>query len=529
MTRTRPSSACAAALFALALIAAPGLSAAAQAPTPRPLSLDDAFGIADSVSDAVHIARSAIKRAEGQQEKARSQYLPQIFGSLSYTRTLASEYSNLTGTTQGPPACSTFPIDSTLPLNQRVSQLENAFGCQPTSPFANLPFGQPNKYSLGVTLSQNVFTGGRLNASTNAAAAGIRSAGFTLTQAQAQLVLTVTQTYYDAALSDRLLEIARASLSQAETTLVQAQLGRQVGARPEFDVLRAQVTRDNQRPVVIQRMADQAIAHTRLAQLLRLPPEQPLTLTTELGDTTSAASARLSAIMAHPTDTATDARAPVRQAGEQVYAQHEGLTIARSQWWPQFTLSSAWGEVGYPSTYAPPPVNDFRTNWSVTGALTFPLFTGGNIHGDYVIAQANWRDAQAQMRIIRQTAQLDARDAVYRLMAAEANWKASVGTADLAARAYAIAEVRYKEGVSTQTELLDQRLALEQARANRAIAARDLQVARVRLALIRDLPATLPTNGIIVNTNQTTAISAPLTLQPAATPGAAANPFGVTP
>ncbi len=487
MTRTTITRAACAALALCAMRAASAASQSA-APPARPLSLDAAFSIADTVSDVVRIARQAIVRAEGQQEKARSQYLPQITGSISYTRTLASEYSNLTGTTSGPPPCSNFPIDSTLPIGQRVTQLENGFGCQPSSPFANLPFGQPNRYAFGVNLSQNIYTGGKLNASTNAAAAGVRSAGLTLTEAQAQLILTVTQTYYDAALSDRLVDIARASLSQAETTLVQAQLGRQVGARPEFDVLRAEVTRDNQRPIVIQRLADQAIAHTRLAQLLRLPPEQPLDLTTELGDTSAAASARLAEIIAHPSDTSTDARAPVRQAGENVFAQHEGITVAKSQWYPQFTLTSAWGKVGYPSSYAPPPVNDFRTNWSITGALAFPLYTGGNIHGDVVIAQANWRDAMAQMRIVRQTAQLDARDAVYRLMAAQATWTASVGTADLAARAYAIAEVRYKEGVSTQTELLDQRLALEQARANRAIAARDLQVARVRLALIEICP-----------------------------------------
>ena len=41
-------------------------------------------------------------------------------------------------------------------------------------------------------------------------------------------------------------------------------------------MLRAQVSRDNQRPIVIQRLADQAMAHTRLSQLLRLPPEQRL-------------------------------------------------------------------------------------------------------------------------------------------------------------------------------------------------------------------------------------------------------------
>ena len=365
-------------------------------------------------------------------------------------------------------------------------------------------------------------------ATSHAAAAGQRSATYALTQAQAQLILTITQSYYDAVLSDRLVEIARASLAQAETTLVQARLGQNVGTRPEFDVLRAQVSRDNQRPIVIQRRADQAMAHTRLSQLLRLPPEQPLELTTLLGDTTAAASARLAAITAHPTDTATDVRAPVLQAGQNVLAQQEGITIAKSSWFPQLTLSSAFGRVGYPATMVPPGWNTMRNNWTITGALNFPLFTGGNIHGDVMIAEANLREAQAQMRITRQAAQLDARDAAYRLMAAEATWEASVGTTQLAERAYEIALVRYKEGVSTQTELLDQRLSLEQARANRAVAARDLQVARVRLALIRDLPVATQNGGVVISTQQSTGTTVPRT-QSAVIAGGSVNPLGVTP
>jgi hypothetical protein len=42
--------------------------------------------------------------------------------------------------------------------------------------------------------------------------------------------------------------------------------------------------------------------------------------------------------------------------------------------------------------------------------------------------------------------------------------------------------------LSTQLELTESRLLLQQARANRAQAARDFQVARLRLALLKDLP-----------------------------------------
>lgn len=49
-------------------------------------------------------------------------------------------------------------------------------------------------------------------------------------------------------------------------------------------------------------------------------------------------------------------------------------------------------------------------------------------------------------------------------------------------------QVRFQEGISTQIELSDSRLQLEQAQVNRALALRDVQVARARLALLEDLP-----------------------------------------
>ena len=51
-----------------------------------------------------------------------------------------------------------------------------------------------------------------------------------------------------------------------------------------------------------------------------------------------------------------------------------------------------------------------------------------------------------------------------------------------------IANVRFTNGVSTQLELSDARLSLQLAEANRTQAARDLQVARARVALLPNLP-----------------------------------------
>ena len=177
----------------------------------------------------------------------------------------------------------------------------------------------------------------------------------------------------------------------------------------------------------------------------------------------------------------------MRQAAEAIDAQRGLLKVAKAQRFPTLALTSQYGKVAFPLTGFPGS-GDFRTNWTVALGTQFPLFTGGRIKGDQMVAEANVRDAQARYDQLREFAALDSRVTINNLLQARAAWQASLGTVEQATRAYSIADVRYREGISTQLELNDARILLEQAVANRALAARDLQVARVKLELLPDLP-----------------------------------------
>ena len=63
--------------------------------------------------------------------------------------------------------------------------------------------------------------------------------------------------------------------------------------------------------------------------------------------------------------------------------------------------------------------------------------------------------------------------------------------------------MRYREGISTQLELNDSRILLEQATANRALAARNYQIARIKLALLPNLPLQSGTSAQSTGTQQT--------------------------
>jgi outer membrane protein TolC len=489
---------------------------------PRALSLDEALRIAERASENVQIAQAGVERARGQILQARSQYMPQLAGSLQYTRTLKSQFSALQ-TSQpepGPDVPPRPPSDTTTYFQpctrylaapgateaQRLAGLETFSRCSSGGgiDFTRVGFGSKNQYQLGLSGSVNLFAGGRITAQNAAAKAGRRAADIELSAQRAQLQLDVAQAYYDAALADRLVAIADSSLVQTEEALRQTTLARQVGNQSEFELLRARVTRDNQVPAVLQAKTTRDLSYLRLKQLLNLPYSDSLTLTDGIGDTdttvpsltnrasnTAANAAAMVMAMTDSlvqrSDTSAEARATVRQLNESLSAQQAQLKVAKSEYLPSVSLSSSYGRVAFPNAGLP-DWNSFVNNWTVTVGASVPIFTGGRTRGDNVIAAANVTEARARLQQTKEFAALDARQAVAQLEQSAAVLAASAGTAEQATRAYSIAEVRFREGLSTALELTESRVLLQQARANRAQAARDFQVARLRLTLIKDLP-----------------------------------------
>jgi outer membrane protein TolC len=468
----------------------PGAPPAAFA---RTLTLGEALDLAEANSEQIQIARAGIERAEAGQQRARSEGLPQLFAAAGYDRTLRSEFQGLFDQAPAPgPPCPPLNVDPAAPVEQRLSEVERFLRCGGNAAagfgdFGELPFGRENIYRGTLSFSQLLYSGGRVSGQVRMAQSGRETADVNLASVRAQLKLDVVQAYFNAVMSDRLVTIAEAALQQAEDTLEQVRIGRSVGAQPEFELLRAHVSRDNLRPSLIRRRSDRDIAYTRLKQLLDLPQD----LTVNLISALEADELELPREFNHASEdldveALNQRRAPVREAGLFVRMRESALQVARSQRLPSVALSSTFSPVAYPDYF--PTFGDFRNNWTVGLSLQIPVFVGGRLEAEERSARADLEEARARLAQIREHSDLDARTAIAQLGAARATWEASAGTVEQAERAYQIAEVRYREGISTQLELSDARFLLEQARVNRAQAARDLQVARVRVALLPDLP-----------------------------------------
>ena len=237
-------------------MAAPAAAQSSQAPLV--LTLEDALKRAEANSESMTIAGAGTARAQADLKRTNSQRYPQINFSGGYDRTLASEFSGVFGGDSGSGSGSS-DVD-----------------------FSDLPFGQANAYRFSLSGSQLIYSGGRVGKQRDQADLGIRTADLNVEATRALVQFDVTRAFYDVALSQRLLVIAQSGYDQADAAFQQTKLSYDAGRLPEFETLRAQVQRDNQRPVVIRARANRDNAMLRLRQLLELPADVPVQLAVDL-------------------------------------------------------------------------------------------------------------------------------------------------------------------------------------------------------------------------------------------------------
>jgi outer membrane protein len=490
----------------LAVTAAIPFTLGAQQPTR--ISLDDAIRMAIEKSDAIAVIRAGVSRADAQRLMLLSINKPQLSGTASYSRALASQFQGLDFGGGAPPMPDPTPalcaprISATATAEERLAAVAQAQTCAEQTgggfDFGATGFGAKNTWTLGLQFTQTVWDGGRVRAQLNAADAQMRSTSIDLDGARASVVLETVEAYFDWMLADQLVALADSSVAQADVILRQTRQAREQGVAAEFDMLRAQVTRDNLVPMTIQARSARQLAYDHLKLLLDVPVTQTLQLTTALPPDGNLSAVTTSEFLvsrggAAP-DTSASGRAAVRQLEEAVRAQEALLDLARLERKPTVAITSGYQRLYFPSGFFP-DITTNRQNLSVGLSSNFSILNGGRVKANEAIAAANLDETKATLRATRKAAELSARMAMTQLQEAEAVWRAGAGTVEQAQRAYAIDQVRFREGISTQTDIAQSRLLLEQATANRARAARNLAVARANLQLLRDLPITTPGGG----------------------------------
>ena len=357
-------------------------------------------------------ARTNLGRAQGARWRALSDLLPNINGRLSETR-------------------------------QQINLQAFGFGSSSGSPFGDVPpiVGPFNVFDARIFLTQPVLDLGALN-DARAEAHNVEAARH-LNQGARDFVLYVTGTVYVQALAmSARADAARAQQQTAETLYNQAVDLKRSGVVAGIEVLRSEVQLNTQTQRTTTATNEFEKAKLQLARIIGLPLGQTFNLDPNLpGLPEPGISLDEAVARAHRT------RPDYLAALERVRAAESARQAVVGDALPSVRVHADYGAIGLSP-------NDALMTYSVSGAVTVPIFQGGRIKGRLLEADADLRNRRAEAEDLKGSIYYEVRTAMLDLDATSQQLTVAGKARDLAAQQLTQARDRFAAGVASNIEVV---------------------------------------------------------------------------
>ncbi len=327
-------------------------------------------------------------------------------------------------------------------------------------------------YSGEISVTQTLFTWGKVGAAIRAAKDGLKTAEEQLRLYRQAAFRDVSITFYDVLLSRELHAIARQSLEQKERHLDEARRKYSAGVATDYEVLAAEVAAENARPEVIRTENRIRDALDRLRFLLAFKDDRlDVTGNLDAGD--------IPAVQTYEAvyNTALEQRPEVRDLRYRISIAGELVTIANADDKPRLEFRGGYGWKDIDS-------RDMDINgraWSAGMFLSFPFFDGMRTRGRVAQAESDFRSIKIDEEKIDDSIALQAREALNAVQESKEIVDALSGTVNQAEKLLFLSEKGYELGVKIRLEVEDAELNLRQAGGNLSRAWRDYRAAKVNL------------------------------------------------
>ncbi len=403
------------------------------------LTLEESIKIALEQSPTVLKARAEIEAAEGVEGQARAGFLPQI----SLNAGIGKYYSK--------------PVA----LQTNIGLFEAGID------------EQADMTSCSASLTQAIFTAGKLSSSLGMASKGLEIAREELKRITQEVKFNVISAYYGILKAKKFVELSGQSVEMARGHLGRINALMAVGMSTRADLLRGEV-----------QLANAEVGLTKAKQALEIAKNH---FNNSLGRDLSA-SVELTEIEYETEEIpvydydgllkiAYETRPDWRQYILSKRISEDEVGLAYSGLWPMLSLVGNY-DVG--STKYPSYQSDTET-WTALLSASWNIFDGTATWNKIKESKAKLEANKASESDVKKAIALEVKDANFALRSAKENLAGTQKALDLAEENFKIADLRYKSGVGTNLEVIDAQVAVTQARIEYLQAQHDLQIAKSRI------------------------------------------------
>ncbi len=353
------------------------------------------------------------------------------------------------------------------------SQIDLAeFGFSFKIPGASIPsiVGPFTYFDSRAYVTQSVFDWKAIN-NTHSASQSVKAAQYTYKDARDLVVLAVGYNYLQAIADEARIETAEAQVNTGQALYNQASDQLKAGTSPAIDELRAHVELQTRQQQLIQARNDLAIQKLTIARVIGLAPGQEFDLTDKSpyepleGITVEDALKRAYA-------TRSDFQAALATVASAEYSRR----AAHAGYYPSLSVSGDYGIAGTYSDLFTHGVFDLRATLSV------PIFQGGKVHGDVLVADAQLQQSRDHLDNLRGQIDADVRTALLNLESSGQQVVVAKSNVALADESLLQSRDRFAAGVTNTVEVVQAQEAVASAHENYISALYNYNYAKISLA-----------------------------------------------
>jgi len=355
--------------------------------------------------------------------------------------------------------------------------------------------GTQDTYQFTTSVSQPIFTGFKVSTQYALAKLGVDISSLELELTFLELAYKVKEAYFTRLSASKALTVARESVRLLEAQLKISQDFYNEGLIPRNDVLKVKVNLAKSQQDLVETESRVANSRANLNKLLGLPirHELPIKDILDYKHWPISFNQALGQASSH--------RPELRMANVRIEQAKKNITLAQGDYWPGLNLV---GEYKMASDAYNMENSEFHDTsaWQITTNLSWTFWEWGSTRQRVSQKRAAWRKQKALKKDLADQVELE----VNRAYLAMVDSERKINTAQMQVRQaeenYRITNDRYKEQLTTNTELLDAQTLLTQSRNSylRALAEFNIAKAGLLRAMGRGLPQSQENNSALVGT-----------------------------
>jgi outer membrane protein len=432
--------------FCLQTVGNPFFVPLSHAGEPETLTLSSAVDKALKNNPVIRVTLSGREIADAQFREARAGWFPLLQFSETFTRG------------NNP----VFVFGSLLeqarfgPQNFQISSLNNP------EPLSN--------FRTAITLRQTIFDQLQTYTRVTQARLGQQQADLQKAIVEQQIRFEVIRTYYGVLVAHAKRDVADEAVKMAESDMKRTRDRFQRGLVVESDLLAAEVQLGEFRQQQIDSEGDVTIAYATLDTVLGLPVDSSQKITGELADKRFETGQKEELIRLALLN-----RPDYVRASYSVQLKKEGVRGAKREYLPRLDFMATYGGSGK-------DLSSGSSDYTIGASLTFDIFDSGrNARIDKARAAESMATAE-QERLANQI-RLEVVRAYHQYISARDRLVVARQVIDQATETHRIVQNRYREGLTTITEVLRSETALVRARLNLLAARYDHYVSYAHVLL----------------------------------------------